>query len=115
MTKAIIQTYELANEYRAKITLGLFGACILMIIFYILNVYGVISHTVALKGIEGRATVLSGEINRLDSRYLALSSAVTPDQLSAYGLSAGNVSAYIVRPASTASLGTLAAAVGHEL
>jgi hypothetical protein len=45
---------------------------------------------------------------------LALSSSLTPDSLGAHGLTLSRVSAYIERPASTASIGPLAS-VGHEL
>jgi hypothetical protein len=69
---------------------------------------------VALESIQKQSAALSASVSDLDSKYLELGSAVTPDSLATYGLVQGKVSAYIPRTAPTASLNTLAAR-GHEL
>ncbi|MDB5239155.1 MAG: hypothetical protein JWO00_490 [Candidatus Parcubacteria bacterium] len=114
MTKAIAQTYTYAHQYRALIALTFIGACVLAAVFYTVNVYSVVSHTIALQSIQKQTSALASSVGSLDARYLDLSSAVTPDSLSAYGLTQGSVSVYIPRTASTATFGTLAAR-GHEL
>ena len=115
MTKAIAQTYTYANQYRALIALAFIGAALLAAVSYTVNVYSVISHTVALQGIQKQETVLASAVSDLDARYLDLGSAVTPDSLAEYGLTQGTVSAYIPRQSVTASLGSGAlAARGNE-
>ncbi len=111
MTKAIAQTYTYAHQYRALISLGLVGACILAAVIYTVNVYSVVSHTVALQRIQKQATALSASVSDLNARYLELGDAVSPDALSQYGLAQGSISAYIPRTASTAVI----VARGHEL
>ncbi|MEA2715519.1 MAG: hypothetical protein QOG91_547 [Candidatus Parcubacteria bacterium] len=111
MIKAISQTYRFAQEYRRQITCVLVIACAVFAYVYAVNIYRVISHTVALEKIEKEAASLSGAVGLLDSEYLDLSSKITPDNLKAYGFSEGQVSAYISR---TSSLGSVALR-GHEL
>ncbi|MDE1975103.1 MAG: hypothetical protein KGI49_01160 [Patescibacteria group bacterium] len=114
MTRAIAQTYELANDNRAKITIGIMAVCVLMAAFYMFNLYGVISKTIAVGKADSLLSSGSASVNALDSQYLSLVGSVTPDALASYGLETGHVAAYIDRSAPTASLGNLAKA-GHEL
>jgi len=114
MKRAIARTAEEMHAYRANITLAILAGCVLAAAFYAVSLYSLISHTVALRQIEGSITAVSSEIAGLDSQYLALSSAVTPDMLAAHGFSAGQVSLYITRSAPTASIPALAQG-GHEL
>jgi hypothetical protein len=117
MTKVIAQTYSYAHQYRALIALTFIGACILAAVTYTMNVYSVISHTVALENIQKEATVLASSVSSLDARYLELGSAVTPDSLSEYGLTQGTITAYIPRTAShtvSKASGMTLASSGHE-
>ena len=114
MTKALTQTNNLFHEFIARATMAVFAACALAVLFYIFNVYSIVSRTVSLKSAENRLADLTSSVNALNAHYLELGSAITPEMLAARGLSEGKVSAYIPRAASTASLGILAAG-GHEL
>jgi len=87
------------------------GACAILIFFYAVNVYRVISHTVALQKVTTSLTSIGSAVGDLDAHYLALSSQVTPDSLSKYGLTQTQVSEFISR---TSTLGTVAT-IGHEL
>lgn len=111
MTKAIAQTYTTVHEYRRQITLALLAVSAVLIMIYAVNLYRVISNTLALQNIKTEITALEGSLDRLDSQYIALSHAVTPDAVTAHGFNQGEVSAFISR---TASLGQIALA-GHEL
>lgn len=94
-----------------KLNAAILGACAISALFYAVNLYSLISHTVAMQQIEGRAVLLASALSSLDAEYLKLTSAITPDALAEHGLVPGKVSLYVTRPASTASL----AAGGHEL
>ena len=113
MTKAIAQTYHVTTPYRAYVTAFLCAGCLMASLVYAVSLYRVVSHTVALEHLNSQTAQLSGAVDALDSQYLALSSAATVDSLSSYGLQAGDVTAYIPRSISAASLGTLAVG-GHE-
>jgi hypothetical protein len=115
MTKAIAQTYNIVHEYRARITLLLLSGCIAAILIYAVNVYMVISRSVALGKITHEVATLSDSVSALDARSLDLESALTPDTLSDYGLQPGTVTAYIPRTAATAAVWPLVARSGHEL
>ena len=110
MIKAIAQTYRFAQEYRRQIACVLFIACAVFAYIYAVNIYRVISHTIALEEVQKETASLSGAGGLLDSQYLELSSKITPDNLKAYGFSEGQVSQYISR---TSSLGRVALG-GHE-
>ena len=97
MTKAIAHTYDFAFQYRMHISYALIASCMLMILIYAVNVYSMISRTVAMQKIETQAAVLDTKVAALDTQYLGLSSAITPDSLSAYGLDQGQVSEFITR------------------
>jgi len=111
MTKALAQTYNAAYEHRLNITYAVLAACAVVTCIYAMNVYRVVSRTVALQQAETRITAVTASVDNLDAQYLELSSSVTPDSLKQYGLSEGQVSAYISR---SASLGSVALG-GHEL
>lgn len=110
MTTAIAITYKFAHDYRRQITCVLVIACAAFAYIYAMNIYAVVSHTVALEKVEKQTASLAGAVEKLDSQYLELSSKVTPDNLKAYGFTQGKVSTYIPR---TSSLGV--ALRGHEL
>ena len=117
MTKIIAQTYNVTTPYRAYFTSVLFAGCLMAAFLYAISLYHIISRTVALEHVHSQSAVLTSQVESLDSRYLELSSANPVNALAAYGLQAGQVTAYIPRSdstASAASLGTLAAG-GHEL
>ncbi len=111
MTKTLINTYNIANEYRRHLIYVLIFGCALMVGIYIFNVYRVIATTIALQKIETQLIATENQVQSLDSRYLGLSSQITPDTLSKHGFTTGKVSLYIPR---NASLGRVAL-VGHEL
>lgn len=83
-------------------------------VFYAINLYNLVSHTVAMQQTERRTVLLSSALSSLDAEYLKLTAAITPDTLAEHGLVPGQVSLYITRPAATASINSLAAG-GHEL
>jgi cell division protein FtsL len=111
MTKNIKQTYAMAYDNRAKITSALITICLIMVFAYALNVYLVISRTVAVQKVRGQIMTLESEVEDLDSQYLALLSEITPDSLKQYGFVQGKVSAYISR---NTRLGRVVIS-GHEL
>lgn len=111
MTKAIANQI---HEYRAYITMVILGACFITAAFYGYNLYSLVSKTVSINKIESKAAALASTINDLDSKYLKLSSEITPDALSQYGLEPGVVAVYITKQTASASLGNLARG-GHEL
>ena len=114
MKRVIVNTAGQVHAYRAAITLGLLGLSAIFAIFYAVNLYSMVSHTVALRQTESAISSVSNALGELDSQYLKLSSAITPDALAEHGLSAGHVSLYIKRSAATASIPTLAQG-GYEL
>ena len=114
MKRAIAETADRINDYRANITTALLGAAILAAILYAFNLYALISRTVAIGQTEKQSAAISSVISALDGQYLKLTSAITPDTLAEHGLTSGQVSIYITRPSRTASIGDLAS-VGHEL
>lgn len=115
MTKAIahasINTLATLHGYRRQITLALLATSVMLVSVYAVNLYRVISHTIALQNIKVQVIALDGVVNKLDSQYITLSHTITPDAVAARGFDQGKVSAFISR---TASLGRIAL-VGHEL
>lgn len=92
----------------AHVLMSVFAILVLM---YGISLYSIISNTVALQQVQKQTEALATEIEVLDGEYLKLSSTITPDTLSAYGLEAGEVSFFISR---SNSLGRVALG-GHEL
>ncbi len=111
MTQAITHTYTIVHDYRRQITQALFATCMVLALIYAINLYRVISHTIALQKITLQQAGLNSAIQTLDTQYLAISSKITPDTLKNYGFDQGKVSAFISR---TGMLGSVAI-VGHEL
>ncbi len=99
------------REFRMRAFQVLIATCAVTGMFYAINLYSVISSTVALQHLGTESRTLTGQIETLDSQYLKLSSAITPDTLDAYGLKKGEVSFFISR---SDSLGRVALG-GHEL
>lgn len=97
MTKAIAETYNTFHENRIRISLVLMAASIVMAMLYIINVYSVISHTVAIQKMNSQIAITERTVEGLDSKYLALSSKITPDSLGSYGMSQGKVTEYIAK------------------
>ena len=95
MTKAIALTYSIAHDYSIQIAYSLLAACLLLAVAYGFNVYGVISHTVALQHVELETASLSSSVSSLDAQYLNLSSGITPAIMQSHGFTQGHVSAYI--------------------
>lgn len=119
MTKTIVNTYNVVHEYRKKISVMLIAACVVTTLFYIFNVYAVISRTVAMQKINSQITATAIIVENLDAKYLGLSSKITPDSLDKYGMSQGKVSEYISKAASP-TLGSISkvnqiAMRGYEL
>lgn len=106
MTKAIINTYTAVHEYSARIVMAALVGSVIAALFYAVNLYTVISHTVAIGEIERETSLVIGARNDLDAQYLDLGSAATPDTLAKYGLTAGKISAFISRTSPTASAPT---------
>jgi hypothetical protein len=95
MTRAIVQTYNIVHEYRKRISIILLISSIIMVLFYVLNIYSVVSHTVTIKNLNSQISAVENIVDDLDAKYLILSSKITPDSLSSYGMSQGKVSEYI--------------------
>ena len=111
MTRAITFTYSLTTEYRRQITAALILTVFFTAFLYAVNVYAVISRTVALQQLERQIASTESEVRSLDMNYLELSKKITPDALQKYGMKQGSVSAFIQR---TGSLGR-ASTVGRGL
>lgn len=111
MTKALAHTYTTIHGYRRHITWALLATSAVLVAIYAINLYRVISHTIALKQVSAQVASLDASVATLDSQYIALSHTITPDAIAARGFDQGKVSAFISR---TASLGRIALA-GHEL
>ena len=111
MTKAIAFTYNVTQTYQSYIIKAVLISCGFLLTLYALNVYAVISHTVAVESLEKQSAALSTSVDSLDAKYLELSSKATPDALADYGYIQGQVSAFISRTTSLGSLATRA----HEL
>ncbi len=114
MKRVIVTTAGHVNDHRAKLTFALLLGSLMCAAFYGFNLYKLISHTVALQQVERAMVAIGSELSSLDTEYLKLASAITPDSVTAHGFVPAKVSAYIVRPQPTASIGIMAA-VGHEL
>lgn len=117
MTRAIAHTYTTAREYRLEITYALLATCAALVIAYGINVYSLISHTIALQKIQAQVLTSNNSLKDLDSKYITLSSTITPDTLKQYGFAPAQVSEFITRSAvGTASLeGSKSVAIrGHE-
>lgn len=102
MKRAIAHTGIQINNQRANITTMLLLGSLMIAAFYTFSLYNLISKTVLIGQLEKEASALSSEISSLDSEYLKLSSTITPDKMSKYGLEKGHVSLYITRPQPTA-------------
>lgn len=111
MTKAIAHTYITIHGYRRQITMALLAASAVCAFIYAINLYRVISHTIALRQVTAEMASLDASMSKLDARYISISHTITPDSLAARGFEQGKVSAFISR---TASLGRIASA-GYEL
>ena len=74
-----------------------------MALLYALNMYSIISETVAMQKIEVQTMALEGSMDKLDAQYMAISNKITPDIAKEYGLEQGNVSTYIPRTRSIGS------------
>ena len=99
MTRAIAQTYNIANDYRAQITGFFLIVCIFMAAIYMFNIYRTVSGTIALERAEKMIASVSSAVGSLDSQYMEASRTATPDVLNNYGLHQGKVSAFISSPA----------------
>lgn len=115
MTKALAHTsIHLATTlhgYRRHITLALLATSAVFVAIYAVNLYRVISHTIALQHVSAQVATLTAAVDKLDGQYITLSHAITPDAIAVRGFDQGKVSAFISR---TTSLGRIALA-GHEL
>lgn len=100
MTKVITQTYSIAREYQALLTYTLIGFCFLLALVYGMNLYSVITHTVALQKIEKRIATIEQSVQILDAKYISLSSGITKEMAKNYGLRETGVSVYINRTVS---------------
>ncbi len=95
--KQIAQTYNIASEYRTKIAYVFFVICPVLALLYAINIYKIVSNTVSIQKIGVEMKTLSASVDRLDGKYIELSSTIMPDSLSVHGMSQGHVSEYIPR------------------
>ncbi|HEX7724613.1 MAG TPA: hypothetical protein VF438_02670 [Candidatus Paceibacterota bacterium] len=116
MKRVLVNTAENVHAYRMNITLAILFASAICAAFYAMNLYSLVSRTVAIRQVERQLTSVSSAISDLDSQYLILTSNITPDTLASHGFTAGKIAAYIKRSQATASAQpTLVASAGHEL
>lgn len=104
MTKVIAITYTKAREYQAFLNYSLIGFCLLSALIYGMNLYSVITHTVALQKVEKQIATVENSVQTLDAKYIQLSSQVTKEMAKNYGLHEAPVSAYINRNVSLGSV-----------
>ncbi len=97
MTKTIEKTYNILNDNVRIINYMVLICCFALAFVYAINIFSLISKTVALQKVEASIANLASGINELDSRYLSLSGDITPDNLVAYGMIRSQVSEYIPR------------------
>ncbi len=114
MMRVIAKTASEINDRRALLSLILLVACAVTALFYIMNLYFLIDKTVAIKNIDDKISALNSDVVALDAEYLKVTSRITPEIISSYGLAQAKVSMYIKRPAPTASAVNLASG-SHEL
>jgi len=100
MTKAIAKTYDSIHDNIKLINCVFVVGCLLLVLLYVFSIFSVISKTVALQKIESQISILSDDVNSLDSVYLSLAGKITPDNLSDFGMTKGQVSEYITRSVS---------------
>lgn len=113
MMRVIAHTAGEINQKRAYISLAVLFLSLVMGLVYAVNLYSLISRTVAIKNIESKINSINSVTSTLDAEYLKLASTITPDAISSHGLKQGRVTAYITRPSPTASIINLASG-GHE-
>jgi hypothetical protein len=111
MTKTTSSTYTITRDYHKQVTQVLILACMVMTCIYAINLYKVISHSLALQNITKEQASLNSSIQSLDAEYISLSGKITLEMLHNYGFDQGDVSAFIPRKASLGSM-TIA---GYEL
>ncbi len=111
MTKIVTQTYKYTHEYKVYINYVLLMLSMVMVMFYVFNIYKVIATSVAVSQAETRLSELENEVQSLDSKYIELSNRITPELVRARGMTEGTVTSYISR---TTSLGVISLG-GHEL
>ncbi len=95
MTRAIAKTYKIIDNNLRAINYFFLIIAFAFVLVYIVNLFAVINRTVSIQKIEKKSLALQSLINNLDSKYLALSEDVEPDNLALYGMSKGQVSDYI--------------------
>lgn len=95
MTKAITQTYSKLNDNLRIISYTFLIGCLILVVIYSLNLFKVISNTVAVQQTDAKMTALSSSVDQLDSEYLSLTGNINPDNLGDYGMTKGKVSMYI--------------------
>jgi len=103
MKRAAIQTAVAVHDYRSNISLVILFGCFMLAAMYAVNLYGLVSRTIAIRSAESQASSMANDVSSLDAQYLKLASEITPDALQSHGLSQGKVSLYISEPVPTAS------------
>lgn len=97
MTQAIAKTYTFADENRALLAKTLLAGSVIMAMIYAYNMYMVVTKTVLSQSIEKQVAAVENEADKLDGTYISLSSKITPQMVSDYGLEQTTVSEYISR------------------
>jgi len=115
MTRTIVNTASYIQDHMVKLTLAVIGMCVIVALFYVMNLHTLISRTLAIKQIENKIILVSSALSKLDSEYFALSNAITPDSMKQYGLSQGQISLYITRNQSLGRLGDSSGTVTNKL
>ena len=100
MTKAIAHTYTIAQENSRQIMTALFGLCLVLVLGYAINIYRIVSHTVAFKQVQVQTASVETAVQNLDAEYATLSKQITPDVFMANGFYSGKVKIFIPRTTS---------------
>ncbi|MEK7501489.1 MAG: hypothetical protein AAB629_01035 [Patescibacteria group bacterium] len=87
----------MTREYQVFLTYTLIGFCLLSALVYGINLYSVITHTVALQKAEKQIIGIESSVQSLDAKYISLSSKITREMAKDYGLRETEVSVYINR------------------
>ena len=113
MTKALAHTYSIAHEYRRQITLALITTGAVFAIVYAVNLYRLVSYSVALRQVTTETATINTALDVLDADYSSISKNITLDTIHTRGFGQTEVSDFIPRAVSL-GLGRLSSA-GHEL
>ena len=108
MTKILTHAY---SNVRLRIMYSMLVCIAIAVALYGINIYRVISYTVAIQDADTLSAKVGNSVQELDAHYLEILGTITPDSFRDYGLSQGKVTNFISRSSSPSRV----ALSGHEL